>query len=433
MTHSCRVIGLLAASLLRFHRMKDFKGETSVDADRQIRCRRCAKLALEIDRREHTVREDFASRLWRKTFEHDCADLIGTPEYEDAMREELAGQSTPYLPATTETVEDPVMEIEIVQPVASPSVRASLRSAALSTPLARLHHCLQRAGVPWHDDDRDPVKAYIFACLSELAYLHLTEHELKARDRYKLFMPSIANAELRRVNMRIDIQLFADIGDFGIEVFDTVDYVYVVMRIQGAWVVAVRGTHSLGDLIVDLRARKITTNHGRFHRGFAREALIALPLLEQHIDNDWPIYFTGHSMGAAVAVILSHEWNGPSRVMTPYLFAVPRYADRSMTDQRPIYNYVRPWDMIPHVPPKVLRYAGTAQDQLVVPQGSKQHGALLCTLVTLDQLFATHSIEGYRTGLGREVAHLMGHAFGAVVYIDRLIKDLNGRALSTER
>lgn len=398
-----------------------------MNTDREIRYRRCAKLALIIERREVTAFDDLALRLAREQFEQDCADLKDTPELDAAIRKELVGGAG--LPEVSEklgfgALGGLIIAANAAQLQTPRPGHSSLRNAAKYTPMAQLSRCLHLVRGAWHADERNPVKAYIFVCLSELAYLHLTDHELVERDRYKVFMPSTANAELRRVRMRIDLQLFGELGDFGVQVFDTIDYIYVVMRVRGAWVVAVRGTHSLGDLLTDLRARKLTTPHGRFHKGFAREALIALPLLKQRIDNDWPIYFTGHSMGAAVAAILSHEWTGSNRVLTPYMYAVPRFADRSMSHRKPVYNYVRPWDMIPHVPPRALGYASTTERQVVVPSARKQRGVLLCTLVTLDQAFATHSIEGYRAGLGREVAHLVGPMSDETVYIDRMIRAL---------
>lgn len=55
---------------------------------------------------------------------------------------------------------------------------AILSSPLRNTPVAQIQDFIKRAGVQWDNDYRDHAKAYVLACLSELAYLHLSELEL---------------------------------------------------------------------------------------------------------------------------------------------------------------------------------------------------------------------------------------------------------------
>lgn len=198
----------------------------------------------------------------------------------------------------------------------------------------------------------------------------------------------------------------------------------MVIRIPAACVIAVRGTHSLADVLLDLRATKIQTTIGTLHTGFGQEATDALPRLQKLVGNDLPLYFTGHSMGAAVAAILPRIWTGSIRLMTPYLFASPRFAGRKSFTPRPSYSYVRPLDVIPYVPPSFFGYQDNIPAPQTVPSSARRHGWIGCSLATLKQLFATHSIEGYRVGLGREVARQHRPGFDEKVYV-RLLGNLH--------
>jgi hypothetical protein len=272
--------------------------------------------------------------------------------------------------------------------------------------------------VPWDQDEPDLAKAYVLACLSELAYMHLTKHELEARDRYKLFVPSIANFELKRLGVEFPVSDFSGPADLGIDVVETLRYVYLVIRFRGAWVIAVRGTHSFSDLLVDLRATKLRATGHAFHKGFAMEALKARPLLQDKVNDESDIYFTGHSMGAAVAAILPHIWCGDNRLMTPYLFAPPRFEGRATDRPLRSYSYVRPSDVVPHLPFLVLGYADPVPAARTVPCSSPRRSGFRCAFATLWQRFATHSIEGYRAGLGRELASASGRAFDEDAYLE---------------
>jgi hypothetical protein len=182
-----------------------------------------------------------------------------------------------------------------------------------ATPLSRLYSHINRLSNDWSSDQRARNKAYVFACFSELAYLHLAQHELPRRDRYKIF-PSITLRDFIARNIRIDVRVvFPAVGDIEvIEVIETQWFVYVVLKTTRFIVVAVRGTVSLEDWGINLNALKTQAKDGGYHRGFYREAQSVLLALEQAIEQKAertvPLYFTGHSLGGAVAGTLATMW-----------------------------------------------------------------------------------------------------------------------------
>jgi hypothetical protein len=107
-------------------------------------------------------------------------------------------------------------------------------------------------------------------------------------------------------------------------------------------VVAFRGTQvfadpSLADMLSNLWFRRRSWDPGRVHRGY-REALldIAQELKRPLYSGRRPLYFTGHSMGGALATLASTLAPGPSAT---YSFGAPRVGDGAFA--RGLTNLVR--------------------------------------------------------------------------------------------
>jgi hypothetical protein len=107
-------------------------------------------------------------------------------------------------------------------------------------------------------------------------------------------------------------------------------------------VVAFRGTQvfadpSLADMLSNLWFRRRPWDPGRVHRGY-REALldIAQELKRPLYSGRRPLYFTGHSMGGALATLASTLAPGPSAT---YSFGAPRVGDGAFA--RGLTNLVR--------------------------------------------------------------------------------------------
>ncbi|MEE9210507.1 MAG: lipase family protein [Kiloniellales bacterium] len=115
-----------------------------------------------------------------------------------------------------------------------------------------------------------------------------------------------------------------------------------VLETAAETVVAFRGTQvfadpSLADMLSNLWFRRRPWDPGRVHRGY-REALLDIvqELKRPLTSGRRPLYFTGHSMGGALATLASTLAPGPSAT---YSFGAPRVGDGAFA--RSLANLVR--------------------------------------------------------------------------------------------
>lgn len=96
--------------------------------------------------------------------------------------------------------------------------------------------------------------------------------------------------------------------------------------------------------------------HGiNVHYGFAKALEKVLPQVSNSLDmvRGKKIYFTGHSLGGALAQLMALEYN-PECVLT---FGAPRVSGGHKFEQ--FFNYidfhrvVSSWDVVPHLPPRI--------------------------------------------------------------------------------
>jgi triacylglycerol lipase len=128
--------------------------------------------------------------------------------------------------------------------------------------------------------------------------------------------------------------------------------------------VSFRGTESFRDLLSDIKFRKVKyPNGGMVHRGFyeaARSVLNPINRVILSLPTPRRIIFTGHSLGAALALICADLL--PLNPGAVYLFGCPRVFGK---DAALGYNerlgsktirYVNNNDIIPMIPPALLGY-----------------------------------------------------------------------------
>lgn len=127
--------------------------------------------------------------------------------------------------------------------------------------------------------------------------------------------------------------------------------------------VVFRGT-SYEDVRTDLKVRKINTDYGRVHRGFWNYVFWVKLAILSHARN-WagseakkPIILTGHSLGAAAAVIMSCVLHRKGHeIGAVYTFGEPRigngqfvrYCENAFGDVH--YRHVNGLDGVPMIPP----------------------------------------------------------------------------------
>ncbi len=122
----------------------------------------------------------------------------------------------------------------------------------------------------------------------------------------------------------------------------------------GHTAVAFRGTQitfgfSLADVASNLWVRRVPWDPGKVHRGYREAVLdIAQELKHPLYSAKRPLYFTGHSMGGALATLASTFPPGPSAT---YTFGAPRVGDRAFAKAlRNVVRIVHGQDIAPKYP-----------------------------------------------------------------------------------
>lgn len=144
-------------------------------------------------------------------------------------------------------------------------------------------------------------------------------------------------------------------------------------------VIACRGTepNEWNDIRADVNAAAVLGETvGRVHRGFKREVDDLWPMLETAlVDNDQPLWFCGHSLGGAMAMIcagrcfLSHIDSNPDGLFT---FGSPRVGDKRYINFVKLdhYRFVNNNDIVTRVPPRWMGYRHNGQEIYIDRNGN---------------------------------------------------------------
>ena len=144
----------------------------------------------------------------------------------------------------------------------------------------------------------------------------------------------------------------------------------------GMAIVAFRGTVSIGNFLTDAEAALV--RHGLFpglvHYGFCRAVDAVYPAVRSMLSSyprDWRIWVTGHSLGGAMASLVSHRLASDGfPVRAVYTFGSPRAGDRKFRDayRLPNYRFVNDNDLVPHLPLRWC-YSHVGELKLLTPDG----------------------------------------------------------------
>ena len=119
-------------------------------------------------------------------------------------------------------------------------------------------------------------------------------------------------------------------------------------------VIAFRGTDEIEDWSINARAYQNSFNKGKVHRGFRKAYLsIQKELFAALEGNTLPIFITGHSLGAALAVLATSELFNNSCFDSCYTFGSPRVGDPEFIksfNTNSIYRIVNNSDIVTTVP-----------------------------------------------------------------------------------
>jgi hypothetical protein len=130
-------------------------------------------------------------------------------------------------------------------------------------------------------------------------------------------------------------------------------------------VLVFRGTEQkLQDFLHDADVRLVpaATGGAQVHRGFERALNVVWPQIAAALQPlSCPLYFTGHSLGAALAILAATR-HAPAAV---YAFGAPRVGDARLADlllQVPIYRIVHADDVVTVLPPQALGFQHVGQE-----------------------------------------------------------------------
>lgn len=308
-----------------------------------------------------------------------------------------------------------------LHPIASVDPSNELTVPNANNPLASLssdlwHVCRHPKPKGW-----DAKTAYVMARLSEVIYWKLSQMEREEAVRHGVFEPSITQRFLLDQKKSVNVLDGAGLEDLQVSFLERRGYIYITVAGNDFAIVAVRGTYmfSLTDWLIDLNAAKYESAAGFYHEGFALEADKVLSELEGLIGKGKRVYFTGHSLGGAVASILCQQWPDQVNVQTPYVFASPRFAWAQQAEQSRRYMFQKSNDPVPHLPPRSWGFSDRGTEQVILPIGAQQSTGAMA-LFRLFRGVGEHSIEGIRSELGQ----LSGEHYASEVFIEQFERQL---------
>jgi hypothetical protein len=127
------------------------------------------------------------------------------------------------------------------------------------------------------------------------------------------------------------------------------------------------------DLLTDFDLRRSTDGSGALvHRGFYRAFQTVCCQVEDSLSRfagagQRSVWFTGHSLGAAVATLAAARWRGAGRKAL-YTFGAPRIGNEDFAahviDAVPTYRFVHDRDIVARVPPALpgISYSDIGRD-----------------------------------------------------------------------
>jgi triacylglycerol lipase len=125
-----------------------------------------------------------------------------------------------------------------------------------------------------------------------------------------------------------------------------------------------RGTNDLKDWVTNLDTVTVENSQGgSVHKGFKNALDKVWPSLQPVLDNlDTPVFFTGHSLGGALAVAAAAR--SVKLPLAVYSFGSPRVGNsdfNALLEASPVYRIVNNSDLVPTLPPSKFgfKHAGT--------------------------------------------------------------------------
>lgn len=268
----------------------------------------------------------------------------------------------------------------------------------------------------WQSADFCPVKSYVCSLMSELAYEHIPEYELSQQSRIKIFpsesyMNKIENQQSFNIAEELSNMEFSE--NFLIE---SENLIIMGIKLRQTLFISIRGTQSFSDAMTDIDLVPVYYQQDdyRFHFGFLNATLNEKDRLIQELSrySGCDLYFTGHSLGGAIAaitqIIMGHDLQRllPDNnliIKSCYTFGMPRYGNRRVVDDLASpFTLYKSDDMFPLLPPRIMGFRNAPQEYKLAesilfrhPNNGKSSIMRLWGLLSTTDLFG-HSISKYR-------------------------------------
>lgn len=255
------------------------------------------------------------------------------------------------------------------------SIETRLRTASredverLARPLWMLMN-----GCDWinRPDQFEHLKCAVLGLIAQLAYCTPSEDERKNPHRARI-VPCVLYQMLLRAEL-IDTTALISAMDFqNVSVVRTRRFVALVIPAHDRLLIGVRGTQFAYDWYINLAAYKkregFLAGEANIHAGFHAEAKELSSALTTHLQANLTkassprkrsIYISGHSLGGAIASMLTcMQWAPqPFEITACYTFGAPRICGK---DAQFLLNRSfatrRTSDIVPCVPPSIFGYS----------------------------------------------------------------------------
>lgn len=226
-------------------------------------------------------------------------------------------------------------------------------------PMIEMGFFKQHKLVPFEYENTEfsAVNAWWMADFSRLAYV---------RD-VKLVLKKLGTAKFTKV------KFFEDI-DTGTQAFVACSKDAVVLVFRGTEVTA-----DFQDIVIDADFWMVDSVAGKVHRGFQKSLDSIWKDIELHLQyvvKDHKVWFTGHSLGAALATLAAARYT-PTVV---YTFGSPRVGNRTFAAsiKCPIHRIAKSNDIVTRVPPPIF-YHQIGNVHFVTNEGKILHNPGMLT------------------------------------------------------
>ena len=224
-------------------------------------------------------------------------------------------------------------------------------------------------------------KAWLMACLSELAYIRFNPLFSNSKQK-EWFLGNISTllddslvegSKVSNLMKLIDTiaydhdeernQLESELVTIRIQLVETFDRSgtqAILVASQKVIALAFRGTEatSVKDIKTDLKAKTTQCETGgKIHIGFQeayeKVAVDIQAKINEPQFQEKPLFITGHSLGGALAMIAAKKLSHEGGIAACYTFGAPRVGDEEWISdiKTPVYRLVNAADCVPMLPP----------------------------------------------------------------------------------